>query len=129
MNKVFLFCILFLAVNPYPGNAENIDVKSKVKVNHLDDYKVAVMRKIQTNWSYPDPIGKDENLETLMAIKISSSGEIIDQWFLKKSEDKFFDEYIEKAVLRSDPLPPFPKELKGPYIIIGLRFTPKSGYK
>jgi colicin import membrane protein len=40
---------------------------------------------------------------------VEQSGKILDFWFVKRSANGIFDQSVEKAVERSDPVPPLPE--------------------
>ncbi len=78
----------------------------------LQIYKVEVETLIKDNWAYPaaflDP-EKRKDLEALVIMKVSRDGSILDSRFEKKSGNAGFDESVQKAIERSNPLPPFPE--------------------
>lgn len=127
---MFLILIGFILI--YNSYALDSGARNEIKKpipdeqEYINKYKAEVILKIQMKWAYiPDPKGKDLGLEALMGVKILSNGKIQGMWFDKRSGNKFFDECAENAVLNSDPLPKFPKEIKDNYMVIGLRFTPQ----
>jgi len=54
------------------------------------------------------------------------NGEIKDIWFDKRSGNSYFDESVQKAVMKSNPVRPHPPEVKRPFVDVGLRFTPEG---
>ena len=93
----------------------------------FDIYKVEIAYRIQRNWAFSEQLtrGRD-NLETLVGIKILPNGEVNDIWFDKKSGNHYLDESAIRAIKKSSPLPPLPKDFTGRYYQVGLRFTPKG---
>jgi len=103
------------------GARSELDVK-------LGEYLIVLHNVINANWNMPPAglIRKKGPLEAIYVIQIAPSGTIIRGWFERKSGDKYFDQSAEKAVARSTPLPPLPKEFKGQNFEVGLRFTPSG---
>jgi colicin import membrane protein len=70
--------------------------------------------------------GGRTDLEAVLVIKIMPNGEIQDIWFEKKSGNSYFDDSVYKAVKKSNPLPPLPKDYQRPFYNVGLVFTPSG---
>jgi len=79
----------------------------------LDDiYRMQVSEWIRSNWSYPVALGEErrqKDLEAVVVVKVNQGGKILHSWFVKRSGNGIFDQSVEKAVERSDPVPPFPE--------------------
>lgn len=92
-------------------------------------YKVEVENRIKENWGYPaafmDP-EKNKNLEALVVVKVSRDGTILKSWFEKASGNAGFDESVQKAIERSNPLPPFPEGYLKTYEEIEINFNLKE---
>lgn len=91
----------------------------------MSDYLVVIVNIINARW-YQPPAGliqKQGPLEGRYIIQITPSGGIQRGWFEPQSGDRYLDQSVEKAVARSNPLPPLPKNFKGPYFELGLRYT------
>ena len=98
-------------------------------LDELHIYKLEVAYHIQKNWAFSEQLaGGKTGLVTWLVIKIMPNGEIRDIWFEKKSGNSYLDDSAYKAVKKSNPLPPLPKEHVYPFYNVGLRFTP-SGVK
>jgi colicin import membrane protein len=90
-------------------------------------YQAEIQYRIQKNWAFSQQLAGDiTDLETVLAIKILRDGEIEDIWFDKKSGNDYLDDSAYKAIVKSNPLPPLPKEFSGPQYEIGLIFGPKG---
>ena len=90
-------------------------------------YQAEIQYQIQKNWAFSQQLaGENTELEAVLAIKILRSGEIEDIWFDKKSGNKYLDDSAYKALVKSNPLPPLPKDYMRPDYKIGLRFGPKG---
>jgi colicin import membrane protein len=90
-------------------------------------YQAEIQYQIQKNWAFSQQLGGNIiDVETVLAIKILRNGEIEDIWFDKKSGNAYLDDSAYKAIVKSNPLPPLPREYSGPYYEIGLIFGPKG---
>jgi colicin import membrane protein len=90
-------------------------------------YQAEIQYQIQKNWAFSQQLAGDSTqLEAILAIKVLRNGEIEDIWFDKKSGNTYLDESAYKAVVKSNPLPPLPKDYMQPFYKIGLRFGPKG---
>jgi colicin import membrane protein len=90
-------------------------------------YNAEIAYHIRKNWVFSENFaGGRTDLETALGIKVLPSGEITDIWFDKKSGNAHLDDSAQKAVMKSNPLPPLPKEFMQPYYTVGLRFGPKG---
>ena len=91
----------------------------------LSIYKAEIFSIIQRNWSFSEQLaGNRTDIAVKLAIKIMPDGEIRDIWFDERSGNSYLDESAQKAVLKSNPLPPLPKGFNKPFLTQGLRFTP-----
>lgn len=92
-------------------------------------YGEQVKYYVEKHWAFSNQMTSDStDLETILVVKIMPNGSIADLWFEKKSGNKYLDESVYKAVKKSNPLPPLPKEYPDPFLILGLIATP-SGFK
>ena len=90
-------------------------------------YQAEIQYQIQKNWAFSQQLAGDHTqMEAVLAIKVLRSGEIEDIWFDKKSGNTYLDDSAYKALVKSNPLPPLPKDYMGPHYKIGLRFGPKG---
>ncbi|UCF92934.1 MAG: TonB C-terminal domain-containing protein [Desulfobacterales bacterium] len=90
-------------------------------------YQAEIAYRIQKNWAFaPQLAGDGSELETVLAIKILSSGKIDEIWFDKKSGNSYLDESAYRALVKSDPLPPLPASFRRPFYEIGFKFGPKG---
>ena len=96
-------------------------------IQPIDFYRSLVPNHIENNWVFNEQlVGGRTDLVSVIVIKIMQNGEISDIWFEKKSGNSYFDDSVYKAVKKSNPLPPLPKEYTRPYYELGLIFTPKG---
>ena len=90
-------------------------------------YQAEIQYQIQKNWAFSQQLaGENTQLEAVIGIKILRNGEIEDIWFDKKSGNEYLDDSAYKALVKSNPLPPLPKDYMRPDYKIGLRFGPKG---
>ena len=90
-------------------------------------YQAEIQYQIQKNWAFSQQLGgENTQLEAVLAIKILRNGEIEDIWFDKKSGNAYLDDSAYKALVKSNPLPPLPKDYMRPDYKIGLRFGPEG---
>lgn len=93
----------------------------------IDVYRVEVALMIQQNWAYADQIGgRNKNQETFLVFKVLPNGEIKDVFFTDRSGNTYLDESAYRAIVKSNPVKPFPPGVNEPYVEIGLRFTPEG---
>jgi outer membrane biosynthesis protein TonB len=85
----------------------------------LSIYIGKIVRKIQSNWSYPEKGGAKE---AIVVVKIDRSGRIVDLFFEKKSGDALFDSSVYRAVKFSSPFGSLPETWKYDYMELGIRF-------
>ena len=64
---------------------------------------------IKSNWSYPLADRGQKKLEAIVLLTVKKDGTIIKSSFKKRSSDTVFDQSVEKAIKKSEPLPPFPE--------------------
>jgi colicin import membrane protein len=96
-------------------------------IQPIDFYRSLVPNHVENNWVFNEQlVGGRTDLVSVIVIKIMPNGEITDIWFEKKSGNSYFDDSVYKAVKKSNPLPPLPKEYTRPYYELGLIFTPKG---
>jgi colicin import membrane protein len=90
-------------------------------------YNAEIAYHIRKNWVFSEHFaGGRTDLETALGIKVMPNGEITDIWFDKRSGNTHLDDSAHKAVMKSNPLPPLPKEFMQPHYMVGLRFGPKG---
>jgi len=100
---------------------------SKRELELIDIYRIEVAYQIQKNWAFSEQLaGGRTDLVAELAFTIMPSGEIKDIWFDKRSGNMYLDESAQKAILKSNPVSPHPPGIAKPFIIVGLRFTPKG---
>jgi len=91
-----------------------------------NQYFASISNRIQQFWALPELKNWDPSLSAVVWITINKDGIIINQHFENSSGDKFFDQYVEKALRDSVPLPRIPAALNKSQIEVGLRFKPNG---
>ncbi|MDD5759734.1 MAG: energy transducer TonB [Desulfobulbaceae bacterium] len=92
----------------------------------LKRYYIAISRKIHSNWALPDTQDWDNNLEAIAVIVIKRDGTVVDTFFEKKSDNIYFDQYVEKTIQAALPMPPIPSDIQEDELEIGLKFRPSG---
>ena len=97
-------------------------------VNNLleSSYQAKIFSRLQQYWSLPEYKKWDPGLAAIVVITIRSDGRIINQYFQKKSGDRFFDQFVMSTLQKAGSMPPIPPALKKRQYKIGLRFKPGS---
>lgn len=90
----------------------------------LKQYYISVSQKIHQHWVLPEMQKWDENLEAIIVVYVRRDGIVTKKEFEKKSPNLFFNQFVEKTLRESLPLPPFPPNLKDNELEIGLVFHP-----
>lgn len=88
-------------------------------------YYTEIWNAIRSKWALPDFL-KDKNLEAVLIVSVRRDGKILNVRFEKRSGSSLFDESAERAVMKADPLPPFPAIYSPPQEDIGVRFRPED---
>jgi len=91
---------------------------------NLRRYLIAVTGQIQEHWVLPDLQNWKANVEAIVIIRVRRDGAVIETSFKKKSDNIFFNQFVEKTLKLSAPLPPFPIGINQSEMEIGLKFRP-----
>jgi colicin import membrane protein len=91
---------------------------------YMKQYLSTVYQKIHEHWVLPDLQNWDNSLEAVLVITIRRDGVITDNFFERKSDNIYFNQFVLKALKDASPLPPFPDQLQENTFEIGLRFKP-----
>jgi len=99
---------------------------TKVSVQDMDkalkDYYDLLWDKIRRAWILPGT-GNFDDLESIISIIISESGELLDVYIEEESGNGFYDHSAIRAIRKSTPFPPLPEGYEGG-LEVGFRFTP-----
>ena len=91
---------------------------------NLRRYLIAVNSQIQEHWVLPDLQNWQENIEAIVIIRVRRDGMVVESSFKKKSDNVYFNQFVEKTLKLSSPLPPFPIGINQSEMEIGLKFRP-----
>jgi membrane protein involved in colicin uptake len=91
---------------------------------NLRRYLIAVNSQIQEHWVLPDLQNWKANVEAIVIIRVRRDGVVVESTFKKKSDNVFFNQFVEKTLKLSSPLPPFPIGINQSEMEIGLKFKP-----
>lgn len=89
-------------------------------------YQMQVENIVKSNWSYPPSLrnpGSNKDLMAIVVLIVKSDGEIKKTSFKRRSTDAIFDEWVLKAIERSNPLPPFPDGYRKTFDEIEINFN------
>ncbi len=94
----------------------------------LKQYYIAVSQHIHRNWILPElqDWSKKKGLTAVYVVHVRRDGIVGKSYFESKSKDYYFNQFVEKTMRESLPLPPFPAELKENELEIGLVFHPSG---
>ena len=102
---------------------------SEADMGLMKIYQAEIQAIINNNWAFSEQlVGGNNNLKSVLMIKINKNGKILDYWFEDKSGNSFFDNSVINAVKKSNPLPRLPAGYIRPEYNVGLIFSP-SGLK
>lgn len=95
---------------------------------YMKQYLATVYQKIHEHWILPDLQNWDDSLEAVLVVTIRRDGVVTNNFFEKKADNTYFNQFVLKAVKDASPLPPFPDQLQENTFEIGLRFKPGELY-
>ena len=92
-------------------------------------YQMEIESAIKNNWSYPVALvntKKERGPEAVVNLTVRNDGKIMKHSFKKRSHNPLFDDSVQKAIEKSDPLPPFPPGYKKSYDEVEINFSLKD---
>jgi|GEM_PF-1322810 len=81
-----------------------------------------IWKRIRSMWSVPEDL-LDQDLETVLSIRIARDGTIVDVWMEESSGNSYYDETALRAVRKANPLAPLPEKYTGASMDVGIRFN------
>ena len=87
-------------------------------------YQAAINNQLNEHWSSPITNALNSDLSARVVITIAKNGEIIDVQFENRSGDRVFDQFVNRTIQESNPLPPIPAAMRVQQYPIGVRFRP-----
>ena len=104
-----------------PAPSEPTSLESK-----LSEYYNMLWTKIKEEWTLPENVLKERvDLETIIVVIIERNGKVLKTWFEKRSGNALYDQMAMRAIIKAEPMPPFPKDLTESTLEIGIRFFPE----
>ncbi|MBM4271345.1 MAG: TonB C-terminal domain-containing protein [Deltaproteobacteria bacterium] len=92
----------------------------------MNEYYADVWSRIKTMWALPSDILPKRNIETIINVRISRNGTVMDMNFEKRSGNQYFDESTVRAIKKAAPFPPLPESVREGSIELGIRFHPSK---
>ncbi|HUT70236.1 MAG TPA: TonB C-terminal domain-containing protein [Desulfatiglandales bacterium] len=92
-------------------------------------YQMEIESAVKNNWSYPVALLNAKTRkgpEAVVILTVRNDGKIMKHWFKERSHDPLFDDSVQKAIEKSDPLPPFPPGYKKSYDEVEINFSLKD---
>ncbi|WP_449258638.1 energy transducer TonB [Chlorobium limicola] len=91
------------------------------------EYNGVIAGIIQENWQFSGQMLRSmEGLEVYVSIRIIADGTIAEIRYDKRSPSEYLNHSARKALEKSSPLPPLPKEYGSREIWVGFVFTPEG---
>lgn len=81
-----------------------------------------IWKRIRSMWSVPEDL-LDQDLETIVGIRISRDGTIVDVWVEEESGNSYYDDTALRAIRKANPLAPLPEKYTGASMDVGIRFN------
>ncbi|HCU54180.1 MAG TPA: cell envelope integrity protein TolA, partial [Gammaproteobacteria bacterium] len=93
--------------------------------SELDRYEGLIRQQVERNWVRP--AGWSKNMECVVRVRLSPTGEVIKATVIRPSGNPPFDRSVENAVYKASPLPlPEDKGLFEHFRELELRFRPEG---
>ncbi len=100
---------------------------SRKESDLIDLYIIDIGNAIQKNWAFAEQLsGGSSNLMAIIVFKVMPDGQIVDIFFTDRSGNQYLDDSAQKAIIKSNPVKPHPKQLNRPFVVVGLRVTPEG---
>lgn len=122
--QLIFLCLLliFLLLSCSHGNSKNSVKQKNNDIRAVDLYRIEVAYKVSKNWEFVGNHNSKNKSLAAIAFTIFPDGEIKHIHFVKRSGDSAIDEAAYKAIKKTSPTIPFPKNVKEQEIEMGLRF-------
>lgn len=91
-----------------------------------NQYFATVTGVIQSHWAVPPNLEKRTDLQATVVVTVNQDGRIIDMFFEKHSGDRIFDQFVQRSLDASNPLPPIPPAMGKQRIEFGFKFSPRG---
>ncbi|MCK4738673.1 MAG: TonB C-terminal domain-containing protein [Deltaproteobacteria bacterium] len=87
----------------------------------LSAYHAEIVTLIRSRWNQPTQVDTT-NLDAIFSIVISKRGMLVSMETEERSGNILFDESTQRAIKKSAPFPPLPKEMEGNFLELGIKF-------
>jgi TonB family protein len=81
-----------------------------------------IWKRIRSMWSVPEDL-LDQDLETILGIRIARDGTVVDVWMEESSGSTYYDDTAFRAIRKASPLAPLPEKYSGSSMDVGIRFN------
>ncbi|MDL2275671.1 TonB C-terminal domain-containing protein, partial [Desulfosarcina sp. OttesenSCG-928-G10] len=93
----------------------------------IDAYCHRAGAQIKRNWAFNEQLaGGNNTLMVKIAFKVMPNGDIVDIFFVDRSDNKHLNDSAYNAIVKSSPVSPHPPQIRQPYVQMGIEFTPKD---
>lgn len=97
------------------GEDSSANIRSRAYYNRI-------WAKIRSSWVLPEGVTSSTSLITVVGIRIAADGEIERSWIEERSGNDHYDQSVLRAIRKSNPLPPLPRDLGGEPLEVGINF-------
>jgi len=123
-----------VAASPVPPSSPSAGVKTDKEIPaalpakqgdveaRMQAYYAAIWARIKGQWALPKSILPGDNLEAVVHARILGNGALAEVAFEKRSNNRFFDASVVRAVKKAAPYPSLPGWIREGSIEIGIRF-------
>jgi len=105
------------------GSSSGSGRQNNLEATHKQ-YYVAVSRKIHEHWILPPLQNWSPKLKAVIVVHVRRDGIVTKTNLEQKSDNVYFNSFVEKTLKESLPLPPFPSGMDEDELEIGLVFHP-----
>ena len=101
-----------------------ISKRNEAVNNQVKKYAALIRDKVVLNWN--NPLESQDGLSSLMTIRTSVTGQVLEVVIARSSGNESFDRAAELAVLKSSPFPmPIDEEVQGHFRLFSFTFKPE----
>lgn len=74
----------------------------------FNEYYRTIWSRIKSQWAFPGGIVPKGGLEAIVQVRIMRNGSLSMTGWEKRSGNRYFDDSVQRAITKANPLPPFP---------------------
>jgi TonB family protein len=90
-------------------------------------YRAMVQQRVAVRWSPPDIFRDRKAVSVVLAFELMPDGHVRSVKVRESSGSSFYDQAALRAIFLADPFPPFPEEVKEPFLEIHMTFSLDRG--